>query len=513
MVVTTKTLYFLPDTNLFIQCRQLKDLDWTVWKGYDAIDLLVTPPVQREIDKQKSNGKGRVQKRAREASSLFREVIRSQENALVIRDSNPRVTLRLRLDCAPDSDLTAQLDYQERDDQLVGTLSAFLKNNPDLTAELLTDDTGPMAKANMVKVPWKSIPEHWLLEPEGTNEEKRIHALETEITRLKNAGPLFNVVAVDADGNPVDSYQYDAVRYEPLQDAEIKTLITEIRSAFPIETDFGSSERSERDAFALGRFPIPGLMEVYEPANPEDIETYRDKLYPEWVESCERRLRSLHDLLNDAVGQPEFTFVATNEGSRPASDALVTIAALGALRVVPKSHDDQAGVGDDDRGRDGHRGGQGATLPMPPQPPNGTWKQSFGFERQMRDVMRGLAGVGDLYGSLRPQPFDGLPNLRSMAASSRDPNAFYYKPSRPLIADVSFTLECEQWRHGSDSESFVGKIYFPSDEPTIKGALEFTVHAENLSDPVNKCVPVGITVTKRNLLEHAKRLIADLSKG
>ncbi len=514
MGATKTTLYFLPDTNLFIQCRPLKDLDWAVWKGYDAIDLLVTPPVQREIDYQKSNGRGRVQKRAREASSLFRQVIQSQDKVLVIRDASPRVTLRLRLDCAPNAELDNQLDYEERDDQLVGTLSGFLKNNPDLTAELLTDDTGPMAKADMVHVPWKPIPTDWLLESEGTNEEKRIRTLETEITRLKNAEPLFDVVAVDVEGRPVDRFQYEVVRCEPLNDAEIESLLTTLRDTFPVETDFGSSERSERDAPVLFGIRISGLKETYEPADPEDIDNYRDKLYPAWLEACEKRLRSMHDLLNDEVGQPTFAFVATNDGTRPANDALVTITAHGGFVVMPTVDDYEADDGDNKNGADARRGGHMPTLPAPPAPPKGAWQQSFSFERHFRDITRGLAGFGDLHGASRRLLIDqSLPSLRPLAGLRRDPNAFYYKSSRTSVANHSFALECEQWRHGGDTERFSGKILFPGDETTIRGALELAIQAENLSDPVSKRVPVVIAVTKRSTLEYARRLVADLCKG
>lgn len=27
-------LFLLPDSNLFIQCKPLKDLDWSPWKNY-----------------------------------------------------------------------------------------------------------------------------------------------------------------------------------------------------------------------------------------------------------------------------------------------------------------------------------------------------------------------------------------------------------------------------------------------------------------------------------------------
>ena len=54
------TLYLFPDTNLFIQCRPLEQLDWAEWAEYAEVHLIVCRPVQREIDNQKNRGNNRV---------------------------------------------------------------------------------------------------------------------------------------------------------------------------------------------------------------------------------------------------------------------------------------------------------------------------------------------------------------------------------------------------------------------------------------------------------------------
>ena len=54
-----KILYFFPDTNLFIQCKPLKDIDWSDFNDFEEIHLIVSRPVQKEIDFQK-NKSGRV---------------------------------------------------------------------------------------------------------------------------------------------------------------------------------------------------------------------------------------------------------------------------------------------------------------------------------------------------------------------------------------------------------------------------------------------------------------------
>lgn len=54
---------------------------------------------------------------------------------------------------------------------------------------MLTDDTGPMASARMVGVPFVAIPDDWLLTPEANETEKKIGALQVELARLKKAEP------------------------------------------------------------------------------------------------------------------------------------------------------------------------------------------------------------------------------------------------------------------------------------------------------------------------------------
>ena len=55
--VAKNILYLFPDTNLFIQCFPLEQLDWSEWREILEIHLMVCLPVQQEIDEQKTRGK------------------------------------------------------------------------------------------------------------------------------------------------------------------------------------------------------------------------------------------------------------------------------------------------------------------------------------------------------------------------------------------------------------------------------------------------------------------------
>lgn len=91
--MTTQTLYLFPDTNLFIQCKSLNELDWSEWANFSEIHLIVCRPVLREIDNQKNRGNGRVSRRARKAHSLFRDIAINEKDYELIQKDGPKVTL------------------------------------------------------------------------------------------------------------------------------------------------------------------------------------------------------------------------------------------------------------------------------------------------------------------------------------------------------------------------------------------------------------------------------------
>ena len=70
-----KILHLFPDTNVFVQCRALHELDWSEYEEYDEIRLIVCTPVQREIDRHKARGDDRLGRRSRKFHQMVREII------------------------------------------------------------------------------------------------------------------------------------------------------------------------------------------------------------------------------------------------------------------------------------------------------------------------------------------------------------------------------------------------------------------------------------------------------
>jgi len=211
------------------------------------------------------------------------------------------------------------------------------------------------------------------------------------------------------------------------------------------------------------------------------------------IASLERLVKMLyHLLLERHAGAPRIAFWGQNSGTRPAKDALVTIAATGALAlIVPKRRNSEEG--------------ESLALPRPPRAPRGTWVIQDPF-KMLHGVFKSPPALAGLYntGSTFPEI------LR--APELPDPNAFYYK-RRPETAVSEVNLECRQLRHGLEREEFVLELDFDrSQAGTVEGALEFRIRAENLSGIERLVLPVRITIREVAAHEAAEGLVQQLTR-
>lgn len=511
-------VYLFVDTNLLIQCRPLEELDWSHWKAFDEVRLVVTSPVLREIDYRKNKGNDRTGSRARSASAMLRKMV--EDEFKLITEGHPRVTLSVEPHHQYSKALEDRLNYQERDDQLVGTIHRFAEDNPDLEVRLLTHDTMPMYTAKGVGLAVDIIPDSWLLPPEATKSEKEVNALRAENVRLKKAEPAFSIVCIGEGAVECEQYESIYVRFEPLAGADIHRLMQRIRESFPLETDFGSREPAVREAKPLGisapmhigRFKLLPRQEEFIPATDKEIEEYRNEAYPGWLEKCERMLSDLHNLLQEDEPLSLMAFVVENVGTRPADDALITIEASGNFKIRPFDSDPKD---DDDEGASEDT----IHLPRPPAAPRGSWKTiiesqppgGLGATDLLNRDLYEMSRFGDphRFGSL------GLDHLHSPLPEvrRRDPNGFYYKPARPIEPKDAFSLECAQWRHENGAEYFFAQMHFLIDQERIEGALVCRIQAANMSEAATRRVPVRITIQEESTLRRATELVDELTKG
>ena len=506
------TVIYFVDTNLFLQCHPLEQLDWTPRDGFEEVRLVVSGPVLREIDYRKNKGNDRLANRARATSAMFRGML--TEGQKVVRDAGPRVVLSVEPQHSYSRNLENRLDYQERDDQLVGALHEFARRHEGSDVRLLTHDTTPLFTARGLGLTADIIPESWLLPPESTATEKEVLSLKSEIARLKKTEPSFSIRCVDQSNTELERYHASFMWFDPLTDEQVDELMQRLKDRFPQELDFGSREPAERAAKRQTGldFLVGNTKEVYAPATNEQIQKYRDEAYPEWLDGCEEILRNHHRMLQHRASLPEFSFLAENVGTRPAVDALITIEAEGHFLIQPPPSDDEDEEpnGEDDEPTDSNA----EELSRPPVAPRGQWRRTTGG--QPGDVLRAM---GALRRSLNGLPHMGLATasrheslLRSLHVppALHDPNAFYYKPRRPSSPRTSFTLSCDQWRHDDGEEPFDGQIHVPADRDKAEGALLFRIQAGNLAKSETIRIPVRIAITHVSAFENALTMVERL---
>lgn len=473
-----KHLILFPDSNLFFQYRALHELPWNELGDYGQIELIVSRPVQKEIDRHKGGGNDRRQRRARQAASVLREIIKNKLTPHDICSSPQKVTLTLRVDLKPDEGLAGNLNYAEPDDILVGIAHGFADSVMDADVAVLTDDTGVMASAEAVSLNYIAIPDEWRLEPEGTKESKELNAARAEIARLQKQEPAFIVKCFDADGRSASSLEYQFPKASPLTPEEIATLLDRARLLFPLKADFNDPVRP---ASVPGRrgISLESLRGLRSPPTEQQIVEY-NQAYETWLAKIETALKKVHLKLLQDETKNSFSFLAQNIGTRPANDVLVEIVATGSLLIGrPSDEDDENEY----------------SLPAPPAVPE--------FQLSALNAMLRMSNMfGPRYGMGRELE----PIIDTRLRRGRDAEAFYYNGDPARIAKNSLKLECVLWRHGKDPENFHA-VVDASTAAEVKGVIEFRIHASNLSNAVSCRIPVRITFKAFSTIDYASKLI------
>ena len=327
------------------------------------------------------------------------------------------------------------------------------------------------------------IEEEWRLQPENTRAESELARVQQELEELKRQEPRFETDFADAAGGSVESVDLRCVAFQPLTPDELASAMDKVRDSFPMVTKF-----EPPSVGTLGQ--IVTAIELNPGGFQERVERYQSTQYPEWLAKCETVLGNLHLALQRREGWPVVAFQVTNEGSRPGRDVLVEVQARGNLQIRPPLPERLRSAEDDD---------EEVTMrfPEPPEPPR---------RHLVADVLRGFGTLGDL--GLHLPPATALPPGAS--EQRRNPNAFYYKPNRPYEPTDYVGLECEQWRHGTGAKDFTVELSWEPGSSEVRGALECSIHAENLSSPVKKTLPVKIAIDEASAGDFLGDLLQEL---
>ncbi len=460
------------DTNVLLQCKPIHEIKWNELGVWSDFNIIITRPVQAEIDSLKGKGSGRISSRARSASALIRKLLDADNETIKLKD-NPLVMISLRHDLKRDESVSKILDYSERDDQLVGTALQFKKDNSDLDVLLLTNDTGPMASAKTLGLLFLDIPTSWMLEPESDEADKKEKLLKDELDKYKKLEPKFNILVdeeLELKKQPV---------YLQLSFDEIEDLIKKLKYKHPPCTDFGSKNVAERESSGIQSklgFSIflHGGKEVFTPATIEEIDSY-NSAYDDWITECRNTFHQLHNKLQAQHLKNEILLSIENSGTRPSKDTLIIFRVDGNMLLeAPKKKTDE--IHDDHAAEDNGE----IRLNPPPSPPKGVWNKVSNTPLTSLERLAGVLDAINLYPNrtlLQP------PMIRDFSLPTRDPNAIYFKKGQRGVPSHLFEYECEQWRHAQSPQEFQFNIWVPLKAGEYKAMLNIEVHADNLTEP------------------------------
>lgn len=455
-------VHLFVDTNFFIQCKKYDQIDWNIDELEDVseIILMISRPVQSEIDRQKQDGNTRRAKRARVANSLFRQMLINGKE-LVSQVGDKQVIIKFAPSCKIQDMKTAvpDLDVDRNDDQLVATAKMYQQQNPGSDVRVLTQDTGMVISADRCGLSYIMTPDDWNLPPEKDDRDKKIAELEDKIRTLSAQFPIITMV------DQVMTNEEPILLGELTEDV-VDKLVSDIQERFPVAQDFPQARKTKPDMFGLGQ-------RKFIPPTEEEIDEYRDR-YDEWLDECRKWIYDVYDYLEQREGLLIVELVLANNGNVPVRHLLIEITAHGSIELAPPSQD--------------YAENDVLEAPTPPDPPRGKWVSThdWGLSRLAFTINQPL-GSGHDFGI----DFSRIP-------TRRDRYSFYWDGEGSTEFSQELTGECEEFRHKLEPIVLCISVRSTIPEMTVRGALSVLVTGENLPEPYKKNIPVTLSYIKKD---------------
>jgi hypothetical protein len=172
------------DSNVFLQLRDIKDLDWHDKLDVQGwIEIVVAPVIIGELDKKKVDRNSRLRDRSRAALALI-EGASAATGTRIELVARPRLTLHLTNPLVVDWSKTPTLDRTSNDDMLVAVALAYPGNTV-----LMSHDTGPIIRSRLHGLSAVRAPDEWLLPHQPDEAQQEIQNLKREVLELRNTRP------------------------------------------------------------------------------------------------------------------------------------------------------------------------------------------------------------------------------------------------------------------------------------------------------------------------------------
>jgi rRNA-processing protein FCF1 len=439
-------LFFFVDSNLFLQCRPLPQLDWDRFAGLSEATVLIPSAVLAELDKHKADGNNRRAQRARAALKLFDSMLESASESVALREKPACVIARFAPEVPSD-------DSRSNDDSILFEVEQLARTEGNEAVALITHDTNLKVKARRRGLRFLSVPDDWLLAPEPDERDRRVKQLEERVALLEKQTPVIEI-SLEAGGE-IELLVPD---YQPLPATTVDRLVEAMTARFPMKTDFALTPTEK--LMSVGGV---GMFNLHPPSELE-IANYQSEEYPKWEKTLRSRLQSLHTNLR-LSGTAEIRLLIANAGTVPAEHVQVAIRmSEGLLNVDIEQHEKMlAAVNARPR------------APKPPEP------------RRLS-----IGGLGGLHGI----PDFGRPSLPEMPIR-HDRDEFYRKSGKDV--DTEWVWECENMRHGGEPEEFCFRIGLNAFARPSGGQMIVEVSAENLPKAHESRFPVRIVYVPGDL--------------
>lgn len=485
-------LLVVPDANVLVHGKPLVALPWAEL-GCDRIEVVFVPPVIRELDKLK-NQTGRPNKIARQLSADVRTLLDAPLRTAEVRRSEPNVRKRVELRTITTS-LHAGLDLTHADQALINYALHLSQDGTNVL--LLTDDTICATTAAEFGLSVMLLPEAWLRDPEPDEISRENARLSAELRRLTNTEPNIVITFSDENGTTITRLEGRVTRWPALSEDEVENLMEEVVRLCPATQSIAAPKPTATRTAAqqIEQLASLGSKTLYEPPTALEIEEYQLRAYPDWLDAVRDELRTLHHRLDVRTDWPKAVAAFANEGTRPARDTLLTIEAKGPFSILDEAEDEESS------GIEMAAVAGLPTLPLPPPPPKGrtrTIHPLFGSSYLGTDAIAEMT-----------QPLRTISSVTQ--PKPRHSDAFYWRKGSHGWVD-RMELECVSWRHGQNPLTFELRLS-PAERVETAGALEVSVHAENLSNPQFARLPVRISVHEGSTLERAQALVVELGRA
>jgi len=483
------------DTNILLHCKDLRELPWKNIQPEDSLLLLIPKPVQKEIDRLKSDGNSKRAKKARNASKVLREIVFSEDSKTCIRSSNPSVDISIVPKLKGAKEIPDILDMSSADDQILVEMIAYIEKHSDDEVALLTQDINLLVTAKNLDLPFIQIPDDWLLPVESDPKDKKILELEKRLKGLENTNPEIEIEAKNDMFDDIKFLPIDLLDYQDLEIHELEELVESIKSKNPVQTNFDDENARELARLDTASSKHLGLSYHYQSPSKEEIERYQNEEYPNWLKRVEDYINSLPYNLGFPSRSAKVSFSINNCGSVPVEDIVVEFKLFGGLLFKPPNFTNSL-VKKEDIDK----------LLQPPKPPQ---------FRIIKKDESSLAISEDSFSKIAQQYSDRfkLPDYSTLFNPEdlipRDKNTFYWKDEEPPL-DYSYNVafECDEFLHHVSPQTFYLSVFVPMEKQDgDKFNIQCRVVGKNIPKPVVFILSGTVTIKSCDSFEEVKNLI------